>query len=271
MVHVTLERLHRGISACGKVKAIGLSSHPLPDRPDDGDIDLFVYCSAIPSIEERQRLYAASAFDVPSLSCPAFSSSTWGEADYLAIEGIETWIMYFTEVAAAAEVESIREGRRFRRESGFYPSGRLAMFRSMTILADKDGFLEGIKRSLVTYPEGLGKQLLREGLEAIQDDEDLLRAVTRKDPVFYHLAIDDALDALLQVLYVLNKELFPSRKRVKEHLATFGRLPDHAYARIEGIIRLGGRKRTLGKSFRNYDALRKEVLRLAWAAQGEGK
>jgi len=244
------------------ITAVGLSSNPLPEKPEDGDIDIFVYCRKIPSIKKRTPLYDVIPHDDNSLKKRCFVSRNWGDADFLTLRQVETWIMYFTEAAVRRDIELIVSGRQFRRNNGYYPTGRLQMFRNMQILAERDGFITRLKDELAIYPPALKAAILADAVEAADDEEDLLRAVHRKDVLFYHVSIDDALDNLLQIEYALNDVLFPSRKRTEDIVRTFRITPADMYSEMCRIIHLGADAQTLGESFALYRKLKREVVAL---------
>jgi len=247
------------LASDGRVGAVGLSSDPVPERGYEGDIDLFVYCSRIPPPARRRFLYEGLGFDHSTLELRRFVSGNWGDADYFELGGVETWVMYFTERSARAEFDAIAGGSRHAPENGFYPTGRLAMYRGMRILTERRGFLSALKRELANYPPRLRMAELRSTMADLDDEEDLSRAALRADPLFYHAALEEAVDRLLRLVYALNEVLFPSRKRVREITAGFQRSPGDFYEKLCEIVRLGGSAETLGESFNRYRRLRDEV------------
>lgn len=255
-----VEALAAILARDGLVVAVGLSSDPVPERAGEGDIDLFVYCSRIPPLARRRIIYEGLGVDPGTLELRRFVSADWGDADYFELDGVETWVMYFTERAARAEFDAIVSGRRHAPERGFYPTGRLAMYRGMRILVERDGFLSALKRKLASYPPLLREAELRDAMADLDDDEDLSRAVLRSDPLFYHAALEEAIDRLLRLVYALNEVLFPGRKRVREISAGFRRSPAGLYDELCEIVRLGGAAETLGASLDRYRRIRDEVI-----------
>jgi len=64
--------------------------------------------------------------------------------------------------------------------------------------------------------QGLGLlQNAQYHLDELEDTEDLQRAVARKDVLFYHFAMDIAIDHFLQALLLLIEPIFQAEK---EHL-----------------------------------------------------
>ncbi|MPM89465.1 hypothetical protein SDC9_136574 [bioreactor metagenome] len=95
--------------------------------------------------------------------------------------------------------------------------------------------------------------------EQLRDTEDLERADARKDVLFYHFALDLALDHFLLVLFALNRVYFPSRKRSLDDLSTFQQKPVRCEERLLHILHLGALAVTLGDSFHEWTVLVQEL------------
>ncbi len=259
MIKKAIDDLVDNIARAEPVKAIGLTSNPIPQKSSEGDIDLFVYCSEIPPVETRELLYPLYLKENGSLKTRVMVSKYWGDVDFLLLNRIDTWIMYFTESEVTQDCTSIIEGKQYKRENGYYPTGRLAMFKNIQILHEKDGFLTNIKNNLDVYPPKLKAAILKRSLALLDDDEDLLRAVNRRDVLFFHISIDDAIDNLLQLVYGMNEVLFPSRKRVQEITQNFHFIPQSFYEQLCEIIKLGSDANTINMAYEKYKVLRQEV------------
>jgi hypothetical protein len=245
------------VTAHSSVRAIGLSGgdRPLPE-PGAGDIDLFVYCTEIPAPEEREEVLRSLREDVAQVETGRLTDGHWGRGDRLLLAGVETWLLYFTVEETAAELEAILGGEYPERlDSYYYPIGRCATWKSMRLLYDPDGFLGSIQRRLETYPDGLATAVLAHHLDALEDLEDLERAAQRRDVFFFHFALDLALDHLLQALFALNREYFPSRKRSEQYLRNFQRKPHDCESRLREIVQLGGNASTVETSYRMWKDL----------------
>lgn len=260
-VKARVEELAVALAGLPEIDAIGVSSAPIPSKPQDGDIDLFVYCDQVPDRTARARVYPAGG-EICDRTIGVFRDEHWGDADFFTLNGIETWVMYFDESRVQEEFERMIAGERTSRERGFYPSGRLAMFRNMTILYEKKPILSGYKQRLRSYPVAFGNVVMRECRATMADEEDLLRAVTRGDVLFFHAAMDEALDALMQYAFALNEVLFPSRKRNLVIADGFARQPHDFVERIERIIVLGSRAETLSASFEEFRTVKADLLAL---------
>ena len=233
------------------VRAVALSGgdRPLP-KPGEGDIDLFVYCTEIPSLENRSGVYRELPA-ISELSLDKLAGGRWGIADTMFIAGVETWVMYFTLDEANNELNSIFSGKQpGKQDNYFYPTGRLFMMLNFRVLYDADEYLTDVKERLKIYPETLAQALYAFHLEALEDREDLLRAVTRQDVLFYHFALDLALDHFLQALFALNRVYFPSRKRNFQYIEQFALKPELCGEKLIELVRLGGSPTTLEQSYK---------------------
>ena len=258
----TFSELIRRLSALPNVQSIGRSGgRPLPAKPSDGDIDVFLYCDSIPPTEARRVALHEMGTKFTDIKMDAIGGGRWGVGDLVYIGGFETWLMYFTLEQATAEVDAVLAGQQPGREgSYFYPTGRCAMYLKMEILCDKTGFLAGMKEYLSVYPENLAHSISKVHMDALGDTEDLERAVTRRDVLFYHFALDLALDHFLQALFAMNRVFFPSRKRSMEHIHEFKVKPERCEERLLEVLRLGGSPEGIGQSYQMWKELVLELI-----------
>lgn len=263
-VETRLHKLVETISQHTLVRAIGLSGRerPFPEG-GDGDLDLFVYCTEVPSAGQRQELLMPLQSELEAIEIGKLQGGHWGEGDCLHLAGIETWLLYFTLEDARLELEAVLSGKYpGRLDSYYYPIGRLAMWKMMRVLCDKDDFLDAIKRRIEIYPEKLAHVILNHHLRALADVEDLERAVQRGDIFFYHFALDLALDHFLQALFALNHEYFPSRKRSEDYLRSFKHKPADCEHRLKQVIQLGGQSETLRQSYSGWQVMVQDLTQL---------
>lgn len=246
------------------IRAIGLSGgdRPLP-KAGEGDIDIFVYCTQIPSTQERREILA-SLPDLAGTKVGKLQSGHWGQGDCFFLAGVETWLLYFTLAEARAELDAILDGQYLDRlDSYYYPIGRCAMWKTMRSLYDPDGFLVSLKGRLREYPRELAQALIAHHLQALEDVEDLERAVRRRDVFFFHFALDLALDHFLQALFALNREFFPSRKRSEMYLHGFSIKPSECEKRLRQVVALGADPKKLEQSYEIWNRLIHDVNMLA--------
>ena len=264
-VETVIHDLFEAVARNSMVRAIGLSggARPFPE-PGEGDIDLFVYCTEIPTQSQRHEALASLGESVEQIEIGRSEGGHWGQGDSLVAAGVETWLMYFTLAEARAELEAVLAGQYLgRSDSYYYPIGRCAMWKAMRIFYDPDGILQSFKARLEKYPEGLARAIVAHHIEALGDVEDIERAVQRKDVLFYHFALDLALDHFLQAVFALNKEYFPSRKRSETYLQSFRVKPPGCEQRLRRVVALGGEAETLEGSYEMWQGLVRDLESLA--------
>lgn len=259
-----LDLLVSEISKIPEVQSMGISRSKLPlPKAGEGDIDLFIYCSMIPELDKRREVMAQleSLLGKPEIN--ALHGGHWGEGDFALINGVDTWMMYFTLDETMDELESILRGEQpDKLDNYYYPLGRCSMFARMDILYDRDGFLKTVKERLKVYPDKLAEILIKHHLEELEDTEDLERAASRKDVLFYHFALDIAVDHFLQALFALNRVYFPSRKRSLEFIETFEIRPVNCGERLLEVISLGGSQESIGRSHKAWSILVNELRKI---------
>ncbi len=240
------EKTARALEAHPLITAAGICSTPKVFCDGGGDTDIFVYCSKIPGERERLELISGASQDFT----PGTEPGRWGLCDLTHIDGNEVWLMYVTEEDTQREIEAILKGDwPDRLDNYYYPVGRLATIKNLKALFDKTGFIGQLKSKVETYPDELARKLTRFHAEALSDTEDLERAAKRGDVLYYHFALDLALDHFLQALFALNREYFPSRKRSLKYIAGFKLKPPRCEETLLEAVRLGSSAEGTSASF----------------------
>lgn len=145
------------VSSMDEVASVGKTGEPELPRAGEGDIDVCVYCDSIPRLEKRGN--ALRSLGLQSFDLGASRSQHWGVVDFADLNGIETYLMYFTLDETVQSVDSIVNGERLEKEDHyFYPTGRLAMLRDINILFDRHGFLTRMKTNLLRLSCSNGAQ-----------------------------------------------------------------------------------------------------------------
>lgn len=256
----SFSRLITAVSSITGVQAVGKSGGP--DLPESGesDIDLFVYCSEIPELAERNQVVES----IGLMNANVQQGGHWGVVDLVLLNGVEAYLMYFTLEETIDNVRDILDGKfPDKLDNYFYPTGKLATLRQITILYDDAGFLYSMKHRLEAYPGRLSSILAEYHSVQLGDTEDMARAVSRRDVLFYHFALDLALDHFLQALFAINKVYFSSRKRTLEYLDRFDVTPDRCAERLLEVVRLGGTPDTLTASYEMWQELTAELAALS--------
>jgi hypothetical protein len=234
------------VSRMSEVVSIGKSGgKELPDL-NESDIDIFIFCNSAPSIDARQAAIDTLSGIVTETKISNYEGRFWGICDFVTISDTEICLMYFTIDKINSEIESILNGERLDKEDNyFYPTGRCATMLSMHVLYDKIGFINSVKEKLLIYPSDLSIKIIRHHVYQIHNTEDFMRALSRKDVLFYHFTLENALDHFLQVLFAVNKCYFPSRKRSLQYINTFSIKPLDCSEKLLQVIAFGGRPELL--------------------------
>ncbi|GCD10385.1 DUF4037 domain-containing protein [Clostridium tagluense] len=254
MVHDTekiIDTLMNSISAMRDVQSIGISGSKIElPKAGESDIDVFIYCDMIPEFEKRQAMINQLGEQIQECKINVFKEGHWGIGDFILINGIETWLMYFTVSETLIDVESILNGEYpDKLDNYYYPIGRCAMLKNINVLYDKNDFLYALKKRLSEYPDKLAKILIQYHLDELEDTEDLERAVIRKDVFFYHFAMDIAIDHFLQALFAINRTYFPSRKRTLDFIKNFDIKPEGCSENLLEVVKLGSFSEGINQSF----------------------
>ncbi len=255
-------RLIEQISRLEEVLSIGRSGGEKLPVQNESDIDLFVFCSEIPSVENRRSAIERLGDTVTDCEISEKAGRFWGVCDFVFIGDAEICLMYFTTDEMDKDIESVLNGSRLDREDEYYyPTGRCASFLSMHILCDKQGYIKAMQEKLSVYPEGLSKKLFEYHIRKINDEEDFERAVSRRDVLFYHATLERALDHFLQALFALNRCFFPSRKRTIEWIERFEKKPENCSERLLKVIKLGASPETLFASYQIWCELCDDIIK----------
>lgn len=262
-IHEALDKLIKQLSQMESVKVIGISGKlkPFPE-PGKGDFDVFIYCDQIPSEQVRNNNIKRLDDHVEDIKTNIFCNDKWGHSDFCTIEGIDTWMMYFNKKDVVNNAHEVLRGEYLDKvDNYFYPIGRLAMFKNFTVLYESDDFMKQLKTSLEPYPEILKGKMISYHLTALDDVEDLERAVHRKDVLFYHFALDLAIDHFLMALFALNESYFPSRKRSLQYIEKFKNKPKQCSERLTAIIKYGAEAETIETSYEIFRQLCEDLKR----------
>lgn len=257
------DRLIAAVAAIPEVLSIAKSGGAGLPEAGDGDVDIFIFCDTVPAAEKRRAAAESLGVYATAMQMSKSPGNHWGTCDCVFLGHMEVCLMYFTIAGMNDEIESTLSGARPDKEDNcFYPTGRCASFLTMHSLCDKQGYIVSMQERLRVYPEKLAAHLIRYHLDLLDDTEDLERAVSRKDALFYHFALDLSLDHFLQALFALNRRYFPSRKRSVSFIETFAKKPEHCANRILDVVALGARGETVSQSYEAFTALCRELRAL---------
>jgi hypothetical protein len=254
-------RLIVAIQKIDEVLSIGKSGGNELPEDNESDIDIFVFCHLIPSVKTRQSAVETLGADVSKMTISETDGKFWGVCDFIGIKETDICLMYFTVSEMDDEIESVLSGSRLSRENEyFYPVGRCATILSMHVLYDKNGYIANMQKRLYEYPPILAEKMFAYHIQKINDKEDFSRAVSRRDVLFYHAILENAIDHYLQALFALNRCYFPSRKRTFQLIENFIMKPADLAIRLLKVIELGAGENTLSQSYDIWTALCNELL-----------
>ncbi|WP_167957514.1 DUF4037 domain-containing protein [Anaerosporobacter faecicola] len=254
------QRLIQEIAKCEKVKGIGQTGDlKAPLIPNQSDIDLFVICSTVPTKEERLELYASLKDAYSRLDMEVANGGIWGYGDIFICNEIDVMPMYYTIDEMEGYLDEVLAGKHIEKEGRFYPIGRLASIESLHILYEEEQAWTRIQEKVKAHPKTLFQAWYQNNINQVLDEEDLSRVVLRKEVLFYHQVLEEALDRLLQALYAVNNCYFPSRKRTEKAIASFDIKPDNCYERLLTIIKNATSADTIEESVKELRAITAEI------------
>jgi len=261
MEHI-YNKLIETISNISSVQSIGKTGTKELPLSNESDIDIFIFCNEVPNSELRKKYYDSTDYNLIIVQHD-IESKHWGIMDFISIDNKEVCLMYFKVNQAIDEINNILSGNRLEKEDNyFYPIGRCATLREINILFDKDNFLTNLKSKLSVFPDVLYSKKIEHHLNKLSDNEDFERAVSRKDILHYHFALDIALDHFLQLLFTINFSYFPSRKRSFDYINKFLIKPNDTVNRILKTLELGGNIETISSSYKNWEEICNETKNL---------
>lgn len=252
-----LNHLLESVATIEAVQSIGISGGKLEiPEAGQGDIDVFIYCKTVPEEGIRKEVLNQLQHLLGETKTGVFEGGHWGVGDFTLINGVETWLMYFTTEENDQYVDDILRGLHPNKvDNYFYPVGRCAMLKDINIMYDKEKYLEHLQIKLAVYPDVLKTALVKYHREMLLDTEDLERAVVRGDVLFYHFAIDIAVDHFLQALFAENRTYFPSRKRSLQFIDRFEIKPAQCSEKLLEVIRLAAEADELEESYKLWKTL----------------
>jgi len=250
-----------------EIRSVGINiGSPAAAASGDG-VDIYVFCDSIPCMEDR---YAAMCgHGLRNIRPNAFkgdAANGCGTRDSAAYDSATVNVTYFVSQEIAAFVDTVAKGERFAEENGVWPTARLAAIRSLRVIHDREGFLAGLKQKLDVYPQPLAGKILDRYKKVIGGGEELALAASSGDVIFYHSALDAALEAFLQVIFVMNGQYFPGRRAASLCMEDFKLKPDRCGARLVRVVGLGASAASLADSYKLWRELARELSALC----GEG-
>jgi len=224
-------------------------SHTKGTADAHSDVDVYLFAEAFLPAARRGELVTARLGD-------AAQPVSWG-ADDPFVEGgtdfqldgvrVECWLRRSSAVEAT--IADCLQGR-VRREHavwtamGYFNHVALGDVRSMHVVDDPRGMLARWKAQVAAYPEPLRDAILgRFMAEAAfwPANPHYLGAVERGDVIYTSAIVQQAIQALIQAVFALNREYFPGEKKLAEALRQLPVTPPELAGRIETLLCAGAR------------------------------
>jgi hypothetical protein len=243
-----------GIGQTGSIDAVLV--------PGKSDIDLFVLCSEIPSGNERETWYSELEKADCTVQMEVCRGGVWGTGDVLVVDGIDVMPMYFTVQEMQDYLEEILACKHLEKDGDFYPVGRLSSISGITVLYEKENTWTKLKEMVNQKPDLFFRQWFLSEINQVIDEEDLGRSELRKEVLFYHQVLENALDHLLQALFAMNHCYFPSRKRTVSAIDSFRYKPENCCTRLHDMITWGASEDTIALSIMELRNMTGEVIGL---------
>lgn len=256
------------LSSWEEVVGVAQTGDPhAPLVPGMSDIDLFILCRQVPSKKEREARYAALPSKGDGLHMEVCHDEIWGRGDIFSVQGVDVMPMFFDKEAFSAYIDDVLSGNHLYAEGRFYPIGRLATVESIHVFSQKDRAWTDLIEKVQSHPRQLFAQWFAAQSALILDEEDLSRVILRKEVLFYHQVLENALDHFLQALYARNNCYFPSRKRAEAALDAFAIQPPRCKERLLSLLRHSVQQETIDQSVAELRALVRELLAEAEQSQ----
>jgi predicted nucleotidyltransferase len=219
-------------------------SHAKGTADAHSDVDVYLFADAFLSAARRVELVTARLGDAAqAVSWGADDPFVEGGTDF-SVDGIrvECWLRSARQVEST--IADCVEGR-IRRERavwtamGYFNYVALGDVHAMRIVDDPRGMLARWKAQVATYPEPLRDAILRRFMAEAAfwpENPHYLGAVERADVIYTSAIVQQVLQALIQVVFALNRAYFPGEKKLAGALDKLPVAPPNFAARCEALL-----------------------------------
>jgi len=230
----------RALAACKDVRGVlcfGSLAMGTADR--HSDVDLYVFCRPrIPPQPRRRSIYEA----LPALSALKLNYSPpdqwWPEQDKFRLRRRTFDLAYNTTDWVQTVVSKVLDGAARVPELRHRPHKLLGLLDHSIALHDPDGLLAGLSASLYPYPERLRERLIAESLSSLEERLASLLDIAHRgignSAFLWELGC--LADALLDLLFAINRRHAPATRRPEQDLRTLDLLPPRLAERYEAIL-----------------------------------
>jgi hypothetical protein len=208
------------------------------------DVDIYLFANEVlPAARRAERVVADLGAQARPESWGAGDPFVQGGTDFWhAGQRVECWLRSTREVDGTLRACL---GGEVRREyvvwtvMGFLSYTALADVHSMNIVDDPHGILVRWKTAVATYPEALRQSILGRFMpEAAFWPENFhyRTAVQRADVIYTSAIVQQVLQALIQVVFALNRVYFPGEKRLAHAMETLPIQPSGFARRVQELL-----------------------------------
>ena len=208
------------------------------------DIDVYLFADQVlPAARRAELVGEALGAEARPESWGADDPFVQGGTDFwYAGQRVECWLRSTREVDRTLRACL---GGEVRREyvvwtvMGFLSYTALADVHSMKAVDDPHGILARWKEAVATYPEALRQNILHRFMpEAAFWPENFhyRTAVQRADVIYTSAIVQQVLQALIQVVFALNRVYFPGEKRLAHAMENLPLLPSGFARRVQELL-----------------------------------
>jgi hypothetical protein len=245
LVTVMLPLLHKLCDGRVSVAIGGSRAKGSADRWSD--LDVYLFSMTVLSRLDREAVVSTM---LPNVS----NVTSWGCDDPFleggtdfTVDGVRVECWHRNEASVEEKVQASLNGEVRRQYSawavmGFFDHTVLADIRSMQIVADAQGTLDRWKKQVSNYPEALRQSLLHHFMREAafwQNNPHYRSAIERVDLIYTTAIVQHTLQALIQVLFALNRAYFPGEKQLAFAIGTLSLRPQGLCDRIRQILSPG--------------------------------
>ncbi len=156
-----------------------------------------------------------------------------GGTDFI-FEGVRVECWHRNEASVEEKLHTSLNGEIRRQYSawavmGFFDHAVFADIRSMHIVVDPQGTLARWKKEVSHYPEALRRSLLHRFMHEAafwQNNPHYRSAIEQADFIYTAAIVQHTLEALIQVLFALNREYFPGEKQLARAMGKLSLQPN---------------------------------------------
>jgi hypothetical protein len=207
------------------------------------DIDIYLFARQVLPAEQRAALIQANPLFESVISWGGGEPFVEGGTDFsYAGRKVEVWLRNSDPIEATLSAclnGQIERACVVWTVMGFFNYTALSDLRVMKILDDPHGLLQGWKNQVAEYPPRLREAILqRFGGEAQFWPENFhyLSAIERGDVLYTSGIVQQVVQALIQVVFALNRVYFPGEKKLGSTLAHLALQPPDFHQRLCDLV-----------------------------------